>query len=202
MRAWPDASRSLEAHARSQDVKGGAMYHWMDGWGWFWMSFMTVFWVVVLGAVVYVADLLPARVDRIGRGVVRSERQLAGLEPVRGGGAFDERDRLVGAAAQLQLPGDDLAGAAVDDRHQVRPAVLGDPDARHVELPELPGPLDPEEAGTLPAFERSPALDQLPLPHHARHTRQGVALGDQTAGPGDAHAHSQPASAFTAISNS
>ncbi len=33
------------------------MYHWMDGWGWFWMSFMTVFWVVVLGAV----DLQPGR---------------------------------------------------------------------------------------------------------------------------------------------
>ena len=29
------------------------MYHWMDGWGWFWMSFMMVFWVVVLGVVVY-----------------------------------------------------------------------------------------------------------------------------------------------------
>ncbi len=29
------------------------MYHWMDGWGWFWMTFMTVFWVVVLGAVVF-----------------------------------------------------------------------------------------------------------------------------------------------------
>ena len=39
------------------------------------------------------------------------------------------RDRFVGAAAQLELPGDDLAGAAVDDRDQVAPAVLGDPDA-------------------------------------------------------------------------
>src|SRR5262249_30008939 len=64
-------------------------------------------------------------------------------------GVFDDGDRFVGAAAQLQLPVDDLAGAAVDDRHQVGPAVLGDPDRGQVELPELPGPLDPEEAGRL-----------------------------------------------------
>lgn len=35
--------------------------HWMDGWDWFWMSFMMVFWVVVLGAVVYVAVKLATR---------------------------------------------------------------------------------------------------------------------------------------------
>ena len=29
------------------------MYHWMDDWGWFWMSFMMVFWIVVLGVGVY-----------------------------------------------------------------------------------------------------------------------------------------------------
>src|SRR5581483_1961372 len=58
-------------------------------------------------------------------------------------------DQLLGfdpAAAQLQVPRDDLARAAVGDRHQARPAVPGDPDARQVELPELPRPLDPEEA--------------------------------------------------------
>jgi hypothetical protein len=64
----------------------------------------------------------------------------------------DEGDRLVGAAAELELPADDLAGAAVDHRHQVRPPVLGDPDRGHVELPQLPGPLDPEHAGR---FRRS-----------------------------------------------
>ena len=31
------------------------MYHWMDDSGWFWMSLMMIFWVVVLGTVVYVA---------------------------------------------------------------------------------------------------------------------------------------------------
>jgi heme/copper-type cytochrome/quinol oxidase subunit 2 len=41
--------------------KGGAMYHWMDGWGWFWMTFMMFFWIVVLGAVVYAAVKLANR---------------------------------------------------------------------------------------------------------------------------------------------
>jgi hypothetical protein len=31
------------------------MYHVMDGWGWFWMTFVSIFWLVVIGAVVYVA---------------------------------------------------------------------------------------------------------------------------------------------------
>lgn len=29
--------------------------HWMDGWDWLWMSFMMVFWIVLLGAVVFMA---------------------------------------------------------------------------------------------------------------------------------------------------
>ena len=146
--------------------------------------------------------------------------------------------------------------------------MLGDPDRGHVELPQLPWPLDPEEAWPLPPLERTAALDQLPLSHHpqhplavdrdaelaadegadhpvavglvglrelndrfldrigrrptlrhaprlrrpverlpahlqdARHRREGIALGDQQAGPGDAHAYSQPAKAFPAISSS
>ena len=37
------------------DLKGGAsVYGWMNGWGWFWMSFMMIFWLVFLGAVVVV----------------------------------------------------------------------------------------------------------------------------------------------------
>jgi len=32
--------------------------------GWFWMTFMTVFWVVVLGAVIYVAVRLGQRPPR------------------------------------------------------------------------------------------------------------------------------------------
>jgi hypothetical protein len=34
-------------------------------------------------------------------------------------GAVDQRDRFVGAAAKLELPGDDLAGAAVDESLRV-----------------------------------------------------------------------------------
>src|SRR6266516_2806030 len=39
----------------------------------------------------------------------------------------------------------------------------------NVELPELPGPLDPKEAGPLAPLERTPSLDQLALPHHPQH---------------------------------
>jgi flagellar biogenesis protein FliO len=31
------------------------MYHWMDASGWFLMSLMMIFWIILLGAVVYVA---------------------------------------------------------------------------------------------------------------------------------------------------
>jgi len=37
------------------------VYDWMGGWGWFWMTFMIVFWVVVLGAAAYVAVKLANR---------------------------------------------------------------------------------------------------------------------------------------------
>src|SRR5262249_40020379 len=128
--------------------------------------------VAVAAASVTDAELVELRLEATsgeGGAVVRAERKLALLDRVGGGGAFDERDRFVGAAAQLQVPGDDLPGAAVDDRHQVRPAVLGDPDARQIELPQRPWPLDPEEAGPLPPLGLPAALDQLPLSHHPQH---------------------------------
>ena len=37
------------------------MYHWMSGWGWVWMTFMMVFWIALLGAVVYLAVRLAQR---------------------------------------------------------------------------------------------------------------------------------------------
>ena len=37
------------------------LFGWMDGWGWLWMSFTMVFWVVLLGAVVYIAVRLAQR---------------------------------------------------------------------------------------------------------------------------------------------
>ena len=37
------------------------MHTSLDGWEWLWMSFMTVFWVVLIGAVVFVAFRLAQR---------------------------------------------------------------------------------------------------------------------------------------------
>jgi hypothetical protein len=31
------------------------MYHWMTGWGGFWMTVMMVIWIALWGTVVYVA---------------------------------------------------------------------------------------------------------------------------------------------------
>ena len=31
------------------------MHPWIDGWSWFWMTFMMGLWVVLIGAVVYFA---------------------------------------------------------------------------------------------------------------------------------------------------
>jgi hypothetical protein len=49
------------------------MYHWMDSSGWFWMSFMMIFWIVLLGAVVYIAVRL-ANGNRHGEPPVRPHR--------------------------------------------------------------------------------------------------------------------------------
>ena len=38
------------------------------------------------------------------------EHEFARLDPVQRDGTLDDRDRLVGAAAELELPGDDPAG--------------------------------------------------------------------------------------------
>jgi hypothetical protein len=36
--------------------------HWdPNGWGWFWMTFMMVFWIAVLGTVIYIAARLGQR---------------------------------------------------------------------------------------------------------------------------------------------
>jgi hypothetical protein len=101
-----------------------------------------------------------------GRAVVGAERQRVGLAPTSSDGVVDERDRFVGAAAQLERPADDLAGAAVDRGVEVGPALLGHPDRGHVEVPELIGPLDPEEAGTAAPAQRPVALQQPLLAHH------------------------------------
>jgi hypothetical protein len=40
------------------------MHGWMDGRDWIWMSTMILFWVVALGAVVYVAVRLATHTHR------------------------------------------------------------------------------------------------------------------------------------------
>jgi cytochrome bd-type quinol oxidase subunit 1 len=40
------------------------MYHWMDGSVWLWMTFMMIFWIALLGAVVYVAVKLANKPPR------------------------------------------------------------------------------------------------------------------------------------------
>jgi hypothetical protein len=53
--------------------------------------------------------------------------------------------------------------------HEVDPAVLGDPDRRHVQMPELIRALDAEEPRPASAAERAAALDEPALAHHAQH---------------------------------
>jgi hypothetical protein len=100
-----------------------------------------------------------------GGAVVRAERQRVRLDPASSDGRVDELDRFVGTAAQLERPADDLARAAVDRRIQLGPALLCDPHAGHVEMPELVGPLDPEEAGTAAPAKRPVPLQQPLLAH-------------------------------------
>jgi hypothetical protein len=101
--------------------------------------------------------------------VVAAERQAARRDAARRDGALDERDRLAGAAAGLQMPADDLARAAVDRRHQIDPSELGHPDRRHVEMPELIGALDAEEPRPPAPLEPPATLDQPLLAHDAQH---------------------------------
>ena len=35
--------------------------HWMDGWGWLWMTLMMGFWLVLLAAVIFIAVRLAQR---------------------------------------------------------------------------------------------------------------------------------------------
>ena len=49
------------------ELKGVVMHLWMNNWDWFWMTFMVVFWVVVLGAVVFIAVRLAQRPPREGK---------------------------------------------------------------------------------------------------------------------------------------
>jgi hypothetical protein len=40
------------------------VHHGIDDWGWFWMTFGAILWIVLLGSVVYVAVRLARLHDR------------------------------------------------------------------------------------------------------------------------------------------
>src|SRR5215218_6777671 len=103
------------------------------------------------------------------RAVVGAQRQRPRPDAAGSDRAVDESDALLGAAAQLEVPADDLAGAAVDRGHQVDPAVLANPDRGHVQMPELVGSGDLKEAWAASTIEPSSALDQPPLAHDPEH---------------------------------
>jgi heme/copper-type cytochrome/quinol oxidase subunit 2 len=63
MWATADAEKGAALEPPSSVSKEVSVY-WMDGWSWVWMAFMMGFWLIVLGAVVYVAVRLGQRPPR------------------------------------------------------------------------------------------------------------------------------------------
>jgi hypothetical protein len=57
----PAADAALPQQSDPCGTPKGGDVHMMDGWDWVWMPFMMVFWLVVLGAVIYVAVRLANR---------------------------------------------------------------------------------------------------------------------------------------------
>src|SRR4051794_23095835 len=106
------------------------------------------------------AETLAEGAGGVGAAVVGPECQLSRLDAALGDGAVDDRGRFGGAAADIQGPAGDLAGATVDRRVQIGPAVLGDPDAGHVEVPELVGAGDLKVARPTPAALAADRLQQ------------------------------------------
>ncbi len=64
MAGWPRAGTDPRLRQSQTEV---FVVHWMNGWNWAWMTFMIVFWVVLLGAVVYAAVRLAQRPTREGK---------------------------------------------------------------------------------------------------------------------------------------
>jgi heme/copper-type cytochrome/quinol oxidase subunit 2 len=61
MRQCADGAGRRRLKTQLTQEKGGAMHTWIDGWGWLWMTLMMGFWLVVLGAVIYIAVRLAHR---------------------------------------------------------------------------------------------------------------------------------------------
>jgi hypothetical protein len=60
------------------------------------------------------------------------------------------------ARQELQVPADDLAGAALDGGRQVAPAVLGRPDGSEVQVPQLVGRVTRKNRGRQRRSTRRP----------------------------------------------
>jgi hypothetical protein len=101
--------------------------------------------------------------------VVRAQRELSGPDAAGQDRRLDAGDRLVVAAGQLQRPTDQLAGATVDDRVQVDPAVLRGPHLGHVQVPQRVRAGNAEEPRPAPAPVRSLRLQQPMRAHHPLH---------------------------------
>lgn len=68
------------------------------------------------------ADREPCRAGGEGRAIVGAKHERPRQDPLLVDGTLDHRGRLGGAAAQLERPADNLAGAPVDDRVRVAQA--------------------------------------------------------------------------------
>ena len=111
-----------------------------------------------------------------------AERQAPGSDVALGEGMLDHNDGLLRAAADVKRPADDLARAAVNRRVEIVPAVLGDPDRRHVQMPKLIRSRDLEEAGPPATRLRALGLQQPVLAHQPLHALAVDASAEVTAG--------------------
>jgi hypothetical protein len=62
----PPIARCSTRASISVSVEEVAMYHYVDGWDWIWMTLMMGFWVVILALVVYLVVKL-TQGDRGGK---------------------------------------------------------------------------------------------------------------------------------------
>ena len=103
------------------------------------------------------------------RAVVGAERELVGSIARCASAWSRQAIACLGSGAQVECPGSDLAGAAVDDRVQVRPAVPSDPELGHVHVPELIGTGDLEKPGRCQPAGMAGRLQELVLAHDPLH---------------------------------
>jgi hypothetical protein len=120
--------------------------------------------------------------------VVAAEGEPAGRDGTGEQPGLDAGDRFFGSGAQVDAPAGDLAGAAVDGDVEIDPAVGCGPDLGHVQVPELVGAGDPEEAWPATAVGVAGALQQPVLAHDSLHPLAVHRLAQLAAGQGGDHA--------------